>query len=342
MLTVLACACSDPDKGDAGGDGSANAGSVGAPGGGSSAPFGGAGTNGGGSDARPEGGSNANDAGGRATSAAGSGGVAGTTMAGGTAGTAPVERPGYQLIWSDEFDGAPCPNPADWAFEKGFVRNEELQWYQPDNASCADGHLIIEGRRERRTNPNYQASSSDWKRSRQFIDYTSTSMTTSGKHSFTYGRFEARARIDARRGSWPAFWTLGSGGRWPASGEVDIMEFYDSTVLANVCKPAGSECNWSSVRQPLSMLGGSTWAGEYHLWAMEWDAEKIDLLLDERLVNHFRVADAAASGRDNPYVGHPQYLLLNLAIGANGGDPTKTEFPLRYEVDFVRVYRRAE
>jgi beta-glucanase (GH16 family) len=246
----------------------------------------------------------------------------------------------WHLVWSDEFDVDGAPSAASWSFERGFVRNQELQWYQPDNARVANGILTIAAQKVHIANPNYQAGSTDWKRSRQFYDYTSTSMTTSGKHTFTYGRFEARARIDVRQGSWPAFWVVGTSGGWPAGGEVDIMEFYASKVLANVCKPAGSDCSWSSKTKAVSTLGAG-WADQFHVWAMEWDATRIDLFLDDVLVNHFNVADAVAAGTTNPYVGRPLYMIVNLALGGtNGGDPADTPFPISYEIDYVRVYQR--
>jgi hypothetical protein len=72
---------------------------------------------------------------------------------------------------------------------------------------------------------------------------------------------------------------------------------------------------------------------------MEWDATTIDLYLDDVLMNHFNVADAVAAGTTNPYVGRSLYFIVNLAIGANGGDPSGTTFPITYEVDYVRVYQ---
>lgn len=54
----------------------------------------------------------------------------------------------WKLVWSDEFDKDGRPDPTKWTYETGFVRNEELQWYQPENAWCEKGLLIIEGRRE--------------------------------------------------------------------------------------------------------------------------------------------------------------------------------------------------
>ena len=82
------------------------------------------------------------------------------------------------VLWSDEFDGSGPVDPEKWAFENGFLRNEELQWYQSENAVREDGILVIEGRQERRPNPNFEAGSNDWKTNREFIEYTSSSINT--------------------------------------------------------------------------------------------------------------------------------------------------------------------
>jgi beta-glucanase (GH16 family) len=245
----------------------------------------------------------------------------------------------WNLVWSDEFDVDGAPSSANWGYEKGFVRNEELQWYQPDNATVSNGILTIAAQKVHVMNPNYQSGSSDWKKNRQYYDYTSTSMTTSGKHSWQYGRFEMRARIDTRQGSWPAFWILGDSTSWPQSGEVDIMEYYANKVLANVCTPNGSNCTWDSTNQSPASLG-SNWSSEFHVWAMEWDSQHIDLYLDGKQVNTYNVS-TAGSGSSNPYSTKKFYVLVNLAIGANGGDPSNTTFPITYEVDYVRVYQKA-
>jgi beta-glucanase (GH16 family) len=256
-------------------------------------------------------------------------------------GTGPA---GWKLVWHDEFKQASCPSRAKWAFEHGFVRNGELQWYQPENASCRDGALVLEARREEKPNPNYRPGSRDFRLSRPSAQYTSASIAS--KFSFTYGRVEGLIRIDPRPGIWQAFWTLGTGYRvdplaWPASGEVGVMEYYRNTVLANVCIPKPTSCGWSSRRQSLAALGGQGWADRFHLWAMNWNAKRIDFFLDGELVHHFAVADAARARRGNPYVNRPAFLLLTQAIGGpNGGDPTNTEFPVRLEADYVRIYQR--
>jgi beta-glucanase (GH16 family) len=53
----------------------------------------------------------------------------------------------YKLVWSDEFNYEGLPDSSKWKFESGFVRNNELQWYQPENARCHNGILVIEVRK---------------------------------------------------------------------------------------------------------------------------------------------------------------------------------------------------
>lgn len=96
------------------------------------------------------------------------------------------------------------------------------------------GFLIIEGRKEQKPNPNYNMGSSDWEKNRENIEYTASSINTSGKHTWKYGRFVMRGRIDISAGLWPAWWTLGVAGQWPSNGEIDIMEYYKNKLLANI------------------------------------------------------------------------------------------------------------
>jgi beta-glucanase (GH16 family) len=252
---------------------------------------------------------------------------------------------GYKLVWHDEFNRNGPPDPANWNYEHGYQRNQELQWYQPENAFCTNGLLVIEARRAHLPNPGFLATNSpDWRHHRPVIEYTSASLTTRHLREFTYGKFEMRARLDTRLGSWPAFWTLGDtpGVSWPACGEVDIMEYYTGTVLANFVYGLDRKSKWSAHKQPISELGGAAWSKKFHIWTMEWDDQKIDLRLDGQLMNHLDLSSADKADDGNPFK-RPVYIILNQAIGGQcGGDPAKTEFPIRYEVDWVRVYQRGK
>ena len=315
---------------------SAGAATSGAPGGAAN-PSGGAANPSGGA-ANPSGGA-ASPSGGGAGRAASGGTTSGGSSGGGGGGGLSVPA-GYQLVWQDEFDVDGAPNPANWKFEKGFARNEEAQWYQADNASVKDGLLVIEARKERVANPNYTGSG-DWKTSRQYAEYTSSSLLTSGLQSFQYGRFEMRARIPTAAGMWPAWWTLGVSGEWPSNGEIAIMEFYQGKVLANVaCGTATRwQAKWDSVSKPLSALGQG-WAAQFHIWRMDWDAQNISLYLDDQQLNTSALSAMLNSDGSSPFK-QKAYLLVNLALGGvNGGDPSATTFPQRYEVDYLRVFQK--
>jgi beta-glucanase (GH16 family) len=250
---------------------------------------------------------------------------------------------GYKLVWSDEFNRNGKPDTTNWRYEKGFTRNEELQWYQEENASCEKGMLVIEARKESKPNPKYEEGGSDWRRRRKNIEYTAASINTSGKHSWLYGRFVMRGKIDISAGLWPAWWTLGVKGSWPANGEIDIMEYYRKMILANIaCIGPNGKAEWYSKTINTDSLGGKNWASKFHTWRMDWDETEISLFMDDQLLNKVelsKLVNKDGSGF-NPFK-QPHYMLLNLAMGGtNGGDVTETKFPNRFEVDYVRVYQK--
>ena len=265
----------------------------------------------------------------------------------------PREIKGMKLVWSDEFNYNGKPNPANWQYENGFVRNEELQWYQSDNVNCKDGLLVIEGKREQVANPNYQSGSSDWKLNRQYAEYTSGSISTQRLKEFKYGRYEIRARIDTTLGSWPAIWGKGSSGSWPHCGEIDILEYYlynkdpkRPSILANLAwgKTIGSTtANWNTGLYSLSDItkDDDDWCNKFHVWRMDWTADSIKLYLDDQLLNTQDLSKAknpAGSAVMEPFQ-QDFYFLLNLAVGSNGGNPANSPFPIKYEVDYFRVYQ---
>ena len=265
---------------------------------------------------------------------------------------APNPPAGMKLVWSDEFDADGRPDPANWTYETGYVRNHEAQWYRPESAEVRDGCLVITGEHHEQPLPNPRGAG------RRFgfggdnrpIEYTSACLITKGLHSFQFGRIEARIKAPLMEGSWPAFWTLGISENWPSCGEIDIFEYYREQVLANFCwsAPGGTwSPEWNTVRIPLRKYrrDDPDWANKFHVYAMDWDENRIVLSVDGVAVNDSSIAEvknARFRSVENPFH-QPHYLLVNLALGGdNGGDVTKIPFPVHMYVDYVRVYQKAE
>ena len=265
---------------------------------------------------------------------------------------APNPPRGMTLAWSDEFDADGRPDPANWTYETGYVRNHEAQWYRPESAEVRDGCLVItaEHHAQPLPNPSRNAFGNWFGGDSRPIEYTSACLITKGLHSFQYGRIEARIKAPLMEGSWPAFWTLGVSENWPSCGEIDIFEYYRGTVLANFCWAGEGgmwTAEWSTVKTRIEQYtqDDPEWADKFHVYAMDWDENRIVLSVDGRVVNDSsieNVRNARFRSVANPFH-QPHYLLVNLALGGDsGGDVTKVPFPVRMYVDYVRVYRKSE
>ena len=235
------------------------------------------------------------------------------------------------LVWSDEFDAAAL-NEADWNYLIGDGcdiglcgwGNNELQSYQRDNVALEDGLLKITARRQ-------SAGGSS---------YTSARITTKGKQDFKFGYLEARIKLPAGGGLWPAFWMLSTDevyGGWPRSGEIDIMEWVGNKpkeVLGTVHfgQPwPNNSFTGHTLKQVLT-----DWSDDFHTFAVEWSADKITWLVDGYPFGSKTPGDLAPQRWPFDQDFH---FLLNVAVGGTlGGTVDNGIFPATMEVDYVRVY----
>lgn len=240
------------------------------------------------------------------------------------------------LVWSDEFDGTQL-DPEVWFFESGDGSqygipgwgNNELEWYLPDSAELNNGLLTITARRESQSGKNY----------------TSARINTRDRFAFRYGRIEARIRLPAGQGLWPAFWLLPQDdtyGSWAASGEIDVMEAVNpaasggNTVYGTLHYGGEWPANDSSGSQYQVSTDITT---EFHDYALEWDENEMRWYVDGVLYAMQNSWYSSSAAFPAPF-DQPFYILLNVAVGGNfPGSPTaSTVFPVTMEVDYVRVY----
>ena len=238
--------------------------------------------------------------------------------------TTQKNEPDWKLVWSDEFNYNGLPDTSNWSNEVGFIRNHELQYYTKqriENSRVVNGNLLIIGRKEFYNNANY----------------TSASLVTDGKHSWTYGKIEARMKLPKGQGMWPAFWMLGQNIHtvdWPACGEIDIMEHINNEDLLH------GTVHWLNGEHVSS--GGSTPCDvtKFHVYSVEWDKDAIRLMLDGNKYWEVNIKDGI---NNTGAFQKPQYIILNLAIGGDwpkNPDAT-TVFPDTVFVDYVRVYQKS-
>ncbi len=250
---------------------------------------------------------------------------------------------GWKLVWSDEFNGTAL-DATKWDYELGFIRNREYQFYTnlSENVRLENGCLVLQGRRVQWKNPGYTPGrTNDWKRARPDITLTSGSINTRNRFAFTYGRIECRAKVPARKGSWPAIWTLGANiGEvgWPACGEIDVLEFWGQEPDRLTCNVHGRSPETGRHATPgLCDLRGQAPTDGFHVYALEWDERGATCFYDGIRYGHFpldRYGDAFS---------RPHFILLNLALGAPWMLPeseVEVDGATRFEVDWIRVYQK--
>ena len=253
----------------------------------------------------------------------------------------PPPPPPWVQVWSDEFDGPAgaaidttkwrydigdgCPGVCGWG-------NNEKEYYRSDTSNIAQngqGQLQIVARVAPAGLTCYYGP----------CRYTSAKITTNGKMFADQGRVEARIKLAAGQGLWPAFWMLGKNigtVGWPTCGELDIMENRGSnpSLMSSAVHGPGYSGNTPFVHAQGAVVT------DFHVYAVQWDSLGISFFVDSIL--HYVVGRGTVQQRGNWVFDQQFFVILNLAIGGNfDGDPqSDTIFPATMLVDYVRVYKR--
>jgi beta-glucanase (GH16 family) len=228
---------------------------------------------------------------------------------------------GWKLTFHDEFDGQ-AVDTSKWNLRDpwGRVRNRELQAYVADAFEVRDGLMRIKAEKRHAMYDGKDRS------------FTSGMMTTYGKFSQQYGRFEIRFRAPKGKGLWPAFWLLPEPLGWPP--EIDVLEVLGQDTKTIYFTHHWRESGRARKSDHMQYKSDADFARDYHVIAIEWSPHEIRWEVDGR--ECFRSMKSIPQAR--------MYLLLNLAVGGDWPGPPddETVFPAYFEVDYVRVYQRDE
>lgn len=236
-----------------------------------------------------------------------------------------ITKPGWKLVWNDEFSSDGMPDTTYWFYEHGpNWYNEELQYYtngRKENVYVKDGYLVLETRHEK-----YGER-----------DYTSTRMNS--VLGWTYGRMEIRAKLPKGNGLWPAIWMLPvewKYGGWPKSGEIDIMENWSrdqERVLGTVHTEAYNHVIGTAKGGAMSVA--EPWKN-FYTYSIEWIENQISFFIDDSLYYNFQKEDGA--GSDKWPFDIPFRFLLNIAVESFTPGQEHTWEKRTMEIDFVRVF----
>jgi beta-glucanase (GH16 family) len=244
-----------------------------------------------------------------------------------TMATTIVSPPGWKLVWHDEFE---TPNKIDttkWSpSERATSDWNNTVSKDPRCYVVRDGTLRLMGIENTRKKDDPSP-------------FLTGAITSKDKFSFRYGKVQIRARFKSARGAWPALWMLGSEGRWPGNGEIDLMEHlnfddlvYQTVHSVHTTKPGGKNSPKASTTAKIDREA-------YNTYGAEWDADKITFTVNGKPSHTYpRVPE---KGPDQWPFDRPFYLILSMQIGgAWVGEADPKDYPAWLEIDWVRVYSK--
>ena len=252
----------------------------------------------------------------------------------------------WTLVWGDEFNGAAGAAVSNtfWTHDTGDGcsagicgwGNNEKQFYTNAPANVAlngQGQLAITATVAPSGLSCYYGP----------CRYTSAKIKTQGKVEQHYGRVEARIKLPQGQGLWPAFWMLGNNCQtdpWPKCGEIDIMEYRGSKATATSSAMHGPGYSGNTPIVHTFNLTNSTFADDFHIFAVEWEPEVVRFYVDDNL--HYSVTKPAIQSHGPWVFDHPFFVILNMAAGGKfDGDPASDSiFPATMLVDYVHIHAR--
>ena len=208
-----------------------------------------------------------------------------------------------RVVFGEEFSGSSLDRSRWNVIVTGRTVNNEQQAYvdSAEVLSVRDGSLEIRPVFK----PGFKTPEG------RAFDFVSGRIDTRNKVSFTYGTAAARMKLAGGAGLWPAFWALGDG-RWPDTGEIDIMENVGDTTWTSVALHGPGYFGDTPLvkRAPVD-------ATEWHVYSVDWTRDLLVFKVDDRVI--YRVTREEVEKHGRWAFDEPKHLIVNLALG--GGYP---------------------
>lgn len=236
---------------------------------------------------------------------------------------------GWRLVWGDDFTDDTLDR-SRWNLRNNEARDVDLgcNVNSPRNTFVGGGTLTLRALRE------------DVTCGSQARRYTQSYLDTIGTASFTYGRFEIRAKSpngpEDSAGLWPAFWLRPDDS---GNGEIDVTELPGGAGWY-ARSTAGIFWDYTPVKQDIRLaLPGGGYPGDgFHTYTTDWDANALRWYIDGKLV---WTRDRSTTPWYDQAFTKPYNIRLNFQVGGWLGAPdARTRFPADFVVDYVRVYQR--
>lgn len=269
----------------------------------------------------------------------------------------------WQLYWADEFNGTSLDTTSWKPYHSTYGDgNQEEACLTPNNVTVSSGTLKITSKREPISCPGKPQDqfSSGFIGSREV-----------GKYYPKYAKYEMRAKVPHAQGLWPAFWLRHKNGS--STAEVDVMEYFHTQVPGKTTATIHLDNTKNVAKKTINFEYPSA-APSWHTWAVEIQPDpndsskaRFNFLMDGN--NYFSVTPSQQNWASQVDVNNMFDIAINTAVGGTysghpddplgwsrylnaclkpykGNQPcdstgvNRAQFPMNYEIDYVRVYTK--
>jgi beta-glucanase (GH16 family) len=258
----------------------------------------------------------------------------------------------WELVWQDEFNAAELDTSvwtkidrwtdADFQMTKEEWLGDLEKWKDVKYLSCfsyttadpalydfKDGMMILDGivNKDTLSDPR---------------PYLQGAVKSKRKFAFQYGKLEIRAKLDAAKGAWPAFWMLSEKEIYEdlphRNGEIDIMERLNHDDMVYQTTHSHWTIEMKQKQNPTYYATAKFNPDDYNIFGIEWYPNKLVYTVNGVTTYEYpklEDADPAQWPFDQPF-----YVMLDQQMGGGWvGEIDPKDLPVKVFVDWIRLYQ---